>query len=256
MNADGTVDPTFNPGVGVSYDAAVDSLAVQPDGNILVGGAFYPPGGERRNWIRRVNNTALATQSLSYDGSTISWLRGGTSPEVWRTTFEQSTDGFTWNSMGAGTRIPGGWQVTGVSLPTGGTIRARGHVIPGREGGWFVEKLWRPGPDLCVVSLDTPLEALAASTQPVAWTVVNRGAKPVTNGWVDRVFLSDDAVVPSTPVQDFRLQVKAWQHHFAAIFGFDALARVRGFSPSEMALPNHPDIAYEFVKTLKDCGFG
>jgi len=64
------------------------------------------------------------------------------------------------------------------------------------------------------------------------------------------------AVVPSTPVQDFRLQVRAWQHHFAAIFGFDALARVRGFSPSEMALPNHPDIAYEFVKTLKDCGFG
>ena len=63
------------------------------------------------------------------------------------------------------------------------------------------------------------------------------------------------AVAPSTPVQDFRLQVKAWQHHFAAIFGFDALARVRGFSPSEMALPNHPDIAYEFVKTLKNCGF-
>ena len=63
------------------------------------------------------------------------------------------------------------------------------------------------------------------------------------------------AVAPSTPVQDFRLQVKAWQHHFAAIFGFDALARVRGFSPSEMALPNHPDVAYEFVKTLKDCGF-
>ena len=63
------------------------------------------------------------------------------------------------------------------------------------------------------------------------------------------------AVAPSTPVQDFRLQVKAWQHHFAAIFGFDALARVSGFSPSEMALPNHPDVAFQFVKTLKDCGF-
>ena len=63
------------------------------------------------------------------------------------------------------------------------------------------------------------------------------------------------AVAPSTPVQDYRLQVKAWQHHFAALFGFDALARVKGFSPAEMALPNHPDVAYEFVKTLKDCGF-
>ncbi len=63
------------------------------------------------------------------------------------------------------------------------------------------------------------------------------------------------AVAPSTPVQDFRLHVRAWQHHFAALFGLDALARVRGFSPSEMALPNHPEVAYAFVRTLLDCGY-
>jgi len=63
------------------------------------------------------------------------------------------------------------------------------------------------------------------------------------------------AVAPSTPFQDYRLHVKAWQNHFAAIFGLEALSRVRGFSPAEMALPNHPDVAYEFVKTLKDCGY-
>jgi hypothetical protein len=63
------------------------------------------------------------------------------------------------------------------------------------------------------------------------------------------------AVAPSTPVQDYRLHVLAWQHHFAAIFGLEALGRVRGFSPAEMALPNQPDTAYEFVKTLKDCGY-
>lgn len=62
-------------------------------------------------------------------------------------------------------------------------------------------------------------------------------------------------VAPSTPVQDFRLHVRAWQHHFAALFGLEALSRVRGFSPSEMALPNHPDVAYEFVRTLKECGY-
>ncbi len=62
-------------------------------------------------------------------------------------------------------------------------------------------------------------------------------------------------VAPSTPVQDFRLHVTAWQHHFAAIFGLEAMSRVRGFSPAEMALPNHPDTAYEFVKTLKDSGY-
>ncbi len=63
------------------------------------------------------------------------------------------------------------------------------------------------------------------------------------------------AVAPSTPVQDYRLHVRAWQHHFAAIFGLEALGRVRGFSPAEMALPNQPDVAYAFVKTLVDCGF-
>jgi hypothetical protein len=63
------------------------------------------------------------------------------------------------------------------------------------------------------------------------------------------------AVAPSTPVQDYRHHVGAWQQHFAAIFGLEALARVRGFSPSEMALPNHPDLAYEFVRTLRDAGY-
>ena len=63
------------------------------------------------------------------------------------------------------------------------------------------------------------------------------------------------AVAPSTPPQDFRLHVRAWQHHFAAIFGPEALSRVRGFSPPEMALPNHPDVCYEFVRTLRECGY-
>ena len=62
------------------------------------------------------------------------------------------------------------------------------------------------------------------------------------------------AVAPSTPIQDYRLHLAAWQQHFADLFGVEALARVRGFSPSEMALPNHPDLAYEFVKALKDHG--
>jgi hypothetical protein len=63
------------------------------------------------------------------------------------------------------------------------------------------------------------------------------------------------AVAPSTPAQDFALHVGAWRQHFASIFGLEALGRVRGFSPPEMALPNHPDLAFEFVRTLKSQGF-
>lgn len=42
---------------------------------------------------------------------------------------------------------------------------------------------------------------------------------------------------------------------FAALFGAEALRRVKGFSPPEMHLPNHPDTLYEYIKALKECGY-
>ena len=63
------------------------------------------------------------------------------------------------------------------------------------------------------------------------------------------------AVVPSTPIPDIKLQIQAWQHYFAAMFGEDALQRVKGFSPPEMHLPNNPDTLYEYIKALKECGY-
>jgi hypothetical protein len=63
------------------------------------------------------------------------------------------------------------------------------------------------------------------------------------------------AVVPSTPIPDIKLQIQAWQHYFAAIFGYEALQRVKGFSPPEMHLPNNPDTLYEYIKALKECGY-
>ncbi len=63
------------------------------------------------------------------------------------------------------------------------------------------------------------------------------------------------AVAPSTPIPDLKLQILAWQQHFAALFGAEALQRVKGFSPPEMALPNHPDTLYELVKALRECGY-
>lgn len=63
------------------------------------------------------------------------------------------------------------------------------------------------------------------------------------------------AVVSSTPVPDIKLHISAWQEHFASIFGFEALERVKGFSPPEMHLPIHPDVCYEYVKALNECGY-
>jgi hypothetical protein len=56
-------------------------------------------------------------------------MRGQSSPEVGRVTFEDSPDGITWNFLGDGTRISGGWELTGLSFPFNENhyIRARGY---------------------------------------------------------------------------------------------------------------------------------
>ncbi len=63
------------------------------------------------------------------------------------------------------------------------------------------------------------------------------------------------AVASSTPVPDLKLHIMAWKNHFASIFGKEALNRVKGFSPPEMHLPIHPDVCYEYIRALKECGY-
>lgn len=63
------------------------------------------------------------------------------------------------------------------------------------------------------------------------------------------------AVVTSTPIPDIKLHIMAWRSHFASIFGIDAVKRVKGFSPPEMHLPIHPDVCFEYIKALKECGY-
>lgn len=63
------------------------------------------------------------------------------------------------------------------------------------------------------------------------------------------------AVVSSTPIPDIKLHMESWLQHFGSIFGKEALSRVKGFSPPEMHLPIHPDVCYEYVKALKECGY-
>lgn len=63
------------------------------------------------------------------------------------------------------------------------------------------------------------------------------------------------AVIPSTPIADIELHIRAWQHQFVALFGIEALQRVQGFSLPEMHLPNHPDTLFTLVSCLKRCGY-
>ena len=143
LYADGTLDSTFDP----SADNSVYSIAVQSDGKILAGGSFTSIGGQARNRIARLTNTGAALQELSAssNGSAVTWTRGQASPEVWRVTFEHSPDGVAWSSLGNATRISGGWQLTGLSLPfkQNHYVRARGYAAGGycNASGSLVESI-------------------------------------------------------------------------------------------------------------------
>ena len=134
LNPDGTVDPTFDPGVYGSIMA----ISIQVDGRILLGGLFTELAGQARSNLGRLDNTDPATSDLFRDGSQVVWLRGGASPEIWRATFEYSTNLANWVSLGAGARITGGWRVAAGSLPTNCTVRARGFIA-NATASWFVE---------------------------------------------------------------------------------------------------------------------
>jgi uncharacterized delta-60 repeat protein len=138
----GAVDPTFNPVVSRNtYVPLVEALGVMSDGKILVAGAFDFLAGQPRGNLGRLQATEPATQSLTYNGSAITWLRGGTSPEVWFTTFEYSTNNTDWLPVGNGARIAGGWRLANITLPERSTLRARGYTVGGRynASSWFVE---------------------------------------------------------------------------------------------------------------------
>jgi len=53
LNADGSLDATFNPGTGANQ--YIRSTAVQADGKIIIGGAFTSYNGTTRNRIARLN---------------------------------------------------------------------------------------------------------------------------------------------------------------------------------------------------------
>lgn len=63
LNPDGSVDSTFDPGVGP--DDIVFAMALQPDGRVIIGGQFTSVNGVSRNRVARLN--ADGTFDASFD---------------------------------------------------------------------------------------------------------------------------------------------------------------------------------------------
>lgn len=209
LNTDGTLDGTFNS----SLRAQVDGLAIQTDGRLLAAGWYsglyrlnqdgspdttftsltnlsaLSMGLENNGQIviagnptlAVLTNTEPATESLNYLGTTVTWLRGGSSPEVWWTLFEYSTNGVDWASLGNGARVAGGWELSGVVLPPGCSVRASGAVA----GGYFNDSFW-----LAQSYIGPPV----FTTQPISRTnyvgtaarlrVFAQGSEPLNYQWL------------------------------------------------------------------------
>jgi uncharacterized delta-60 repeat protein len=129
FDATGALDPSFAPGFGYF----VNSLSLLADGTLLIGGADSPAGPGKS--LLAFADAGDAVQELSVPSqSRVVWKRGGSAPEATRVTFDLSTDGgTTWTPLGVGSKIATGWELTGLSLPSNGMVRARGRV----PSGWY-----------------------------------------------------------------------------------------------------------------------
>jgi uncharacterized delta-60 repeat protein len=63
LNADGSLDSSFNPGTGP--DGLVRSIALQPDGNVVIGGDFFSINGVTRHYVARLYGDSAIVPSLN-----------------------------------------------------------------------------------------------------------------------------------------------------------------------------------------------
>ena len=69
INTNGILDTTFNPRAGVDY--AVDSVVVQTDGKILLGGGFTTYNGASRRGVARLNASGLVDTAFVPYGTSV-----------------------------------------------------------------------------------------------------------------------------------------------------------------------------------------
>jgi uncharacterized delta-60 repeat protein len=67
LNADGSLDATFNPGTGAN--GIVQTSALQPDGKIIIGGQFTSYNGTTRNRIARLNADGSLDETFNPAGT-------------------------------------------------------------------------------------------------------------------------------------------------------------------------------------------
>lgn len=68
LNADGTLDPTFDPGSGCNDN--IQELVLQPDGNVLIAGNFTSYNGVSVGHLARIDTTGGLDPTFATEGAT------------------------------------------------------------------------------------------------------------------------------------------------------------------------------------------
>jgi uncharacterized delta-60 repeat protein len=177
---DGALDTTFPVG---SVDLAAQSsppFALLEDGSVLAG--FYDK-------VVRLQNSEVPSQSFTHSSNTLTWLRGGSAPEVYHTRFQASLDGIVWTDLGTGHRIPGGWELQAASVPLNARFRLRGYISGTSHYLDFV-----PGSPAILVE---PRDQTNNVNTTATFRVIAKGREPLSFQWFKDGIVVPDALTSS-----------------------------------------------------------
>lgn len=143
LNANGTLDLSFNPGSGLNIGGTVYFLSQQADGKILVGGFFSSYNGIARTRLIRLLNTGVGTADFSGDTATdVSVYRGGN----WFV--RTASGGFTGVQFGASSDTPTPGDFDGDSKIDYSVYRAGTWYVLRSSDNVFAGVQWGSSTDL------------------------------------------------------------------------------------------------------------
>lgn len=118
LNSNGTVDASF----ASNASSWVTVIAQQNQGDIIISQNNSLLVQPFTNFFRLSNPS---TDSLSFPGpSTVRWTRGATTAAISGVEFSAHENG-VWQTLGNATSTLNGWELSGVTLPANGVVRAR-----------------------------------------------------------------------------------------------------------------------------------
>lgn len=193
LDRDGALDAGYDPNIGAFGSSGggtrVGGILLQADGKAIAYGEFTGVGGLERTNVARLSSVQAVVQRLDLvdDGAGIRWLRSGAGAALARVEFEWSADRQSWQPLGAGRVVEGGWGIDGVALPHGRNVWVRALGYPKHTPAYWmsmasesahesVRLVYLPGTPTFRV---TPNAGAGGRIDPAVAQIVEQGATVV-----------------------------------------------------------------------------